>query len=303
MCWGDNMDIPQEYMRAVRLLAPELRRKSLLASTEILEGAEEIRLRVGQVPAAVVGDRELPLDEGYVVAPTDIQLTVEIATRASVHSYADSIRMGYVTAEGGCRLGLCGAAVMEGEKIGTLRRLSSVCIRIPREKRGCGDGVLPELIDEGGFGSTLIISPPGGGKTTLLRELVRLLSERGGRISLIDERSEVAGVFEGRPCFDVGPRTDILTAAPKTQAIGLMLRAMSPQIIAFDEITDPRDIEAADLASNCGVSLLATAHARCVEDLSARPMYRQLLERRVFRRAVTIENREGRRSYRVEELT
>lgn len=296
------MDVPQEYMRAVRLLAPELRRTGLMVSKDVFEGAEELRLRVGQAPSVVMGGKEMPLPEGRAVTPADIQMTVEIATRASVHAHADSIRMGYVTAEGGCRLGLCGTAVTDGDKITALRRLTSVCIRIPHEKIGCGESVLPLLAGERDFESTLIISPPGEGKTTLLRDITRLLSEQGQRISLVDERGEVAGVFEGAPCFDVGPRTDILTGAPKVQAIGLVLRAMSPQIIAFDEITDPKDVEAAERASNCGVGLLATAHAGNVEDLSARPLYRLLLERRVFRKAVTIKSEGGRRSYSVEDL-
>lgn len=297
-----KMEIPKEFARAAKLLTPELRRGALMAPPELMDNAEEIRLRVGQAPTAVVGGRELALIEGYQVSAAEIQLTVEIATRASLHTYADSMRLGFLTAEGGCRLGLCGTAVAENGRISALRRINSVCIRIPREKRGCGDGVLPALMEKGAFVSSIILSPPGGGKTTLLRELVRLLSESGERVSLVDERSEVAGVWEGKPCFDVGPRTDVLTAAPKVQAIGLMLRAMSPQIIAFDEITDPEDIRAAEMASNCGVELLATAHAGCVEDLSARPLYRELLARGVFRRAVTVENKGGIRAYRVEEL-
>jgi len=296
------MDVPKEFMRAAKLLPPELRKKCLTVSEEIMEGAEELRLRVGQVPTAVVGGEEVPLIENRIVTPTDIQLSVEIATRASAHTYADSIRRGFVTAEGGCRLGLCGAAVMDEGKISVIRRMSSACIRIPREKQGCADGVFPGLFSDKGFESTLIVSPPGEGKTTLLRELVRLLSLDGSRVSLIDERSEVAAVFEGTPFFDVGPRTDILTGAPKALGIDLMLRAMSPQILAFDEITSPEDTEAAELAANCGVRLLATAHGGGVADLSERPFYRHLLDRHIFHRAVTIENRRGKRSYSVEEL-
>ena len=128
------------------------------------------------------------------------------------------------------------------------------------------------------------------------------MSDGGARVSLADERSEVAGCFEGRPCFDVGKSTDVLTAAPKGEGVFLMLRAMSPQIIAFDEITTPADVEACDASANCGVRLLTTAHGASLTDLTDRPLYRRLLERRIFDRAVIIENRAGRRTYTVEEL-
>lgn len=291
----------QEFLRAARLLPPGLRAELLALSESVTEGAEEIRLRTGRAPTLVSYGKELEILPTHKVSASELQLVLEIATRASVHTYADSIRMGFVTAEGGCRVGICGTAVTDSDKIMTLRRLSSLCIRIPREKRGCADGVMKALKD-GDFASTLIISPPGGGKTTLLRELVRLLSDSGTRISLVDERGEVAGTFEGQPCFDVGMRTDVLTGAPKSDGIFLLLRAMAPQLIAFDEITSPNDIEAAETAANCGVSLLATAHAAGVMDLSERGLYRKLLDRRIFKKAIVIENINGKRQYTVEEL-
>ncbi len=291
----------QEFIRAVRLLPPCLRAEVLNLSDEYVGTAEEIRLRTGRAPTLVLAQGETEILPQHKITPSELQLVLEIATRASAHTYADSIKMGFVTAEGGCRLGLCGTSSTDDNKITGLRRLSSLCIRIPREKRGCADSVFSSLT-EGGFKSTIIVSPPGIGKTTLLRELVRLLSDGGTRISLVDERCEVAGTFEGQPCFDVGARTDVLTGAPKGEGIYLLLRAMAPQIIAFDEITSPADIEAAETASNCGVKLLATAHGAGISDLYERALYRKLLDRRIFERAVTIENLEGRRHYKVEEL-
>ena len=291
----------QEFIRAVRLLPPCLRTEVLNLPDNMTNSAEEIRLRIGRSPTLVLPNGEAEVLPLHKITASELQLVLEIATRASAHTYADSIRMGFVTAEGGCRLGLCGTAVTDENRITNLRRLSSLCIRIPREKRGCADGVLPGLT-EGGFKSTIIVSPPGTGKTTLLRELVRLISDSGKRISLVDERSEVAGTFEGQPCFDVGARTDVLTGATKSEGVFLMLRSMAPQILAFDEITSPLDIEAAETAANCGVSLLATAHGASITDLSERALYRKLLDRRIFSRAVIIENIEGKRRYTVEEL-
>lgn len=291
----------QEFIRAVRLLPSSLRLAALELPQNVTEKAEELRLRAGAAPSVVVGEKELEILPSHIIKPSDLQLVLEIATRASVHSYADSIRMGYVTAEGGCRLGLCGTAVTENGKISAMRRLSSICIRIPHEKKGCADGILAELMSNS-FESTIIISPPGGGKTTLLRELIRKLSESGKRISLVDERSEVAGSFEGQPCFDVGKFTDVLSGAPKSEGVFLLLRAMAPQIIAFDEITSPLDVDAVQMSANCGVKLLVTAHGSGIADLQSRAQYRRLLESGIFRRAVVITNTGGIRKYFVEDL-
>lgn len=291
----------EEFLRAARLLPPGLRCELLTLQEVVRDGAEELRLRAGRAPSVVVRGDELPVLPEHIVSGAELQMVLEIATRASVHNYADNIRAGFVTAAGGVRVGLCGSVASEAGQISALRRLSSVCIRIPREKRGCADGIFPALTD-GGFSSTLLLSPPGGGKTTLLRELVRRLSDSGARVALADERSEVAGTFEGVPGFDVGERTDVLTGAPKGEGVYLLLRSMAPQILAFDEITAPGDVEAASEAANCGVRLLATAHAADVGDLRERPLYRKLLDRRLFRRAVVIENDGGVRRYRVEAL-
>lgn len=291
----------EEFSRALRLLPTTLRSAVSDLPESVTGRAEELRLRAGRPIGVVVGDKEMSISQGVYITPAELQMVLEIATRASVHSYSESIRKGFVTADGGCRLGLCGMASCEGGKISGMRRLSSICIRIPHERRGCAEEIFPKLTASG-FGSTLIISPPGGGKTTLLRELIRLLSDGGARVALADERSEVAGCFEGRPCFDVGTSTDVLTAAPKSEGIFLLLRAMSPQIIAFDEITSPHDVEACEAAANCGVKLLATAHGASLEDLRQRPIYARLLERRIFDSAVIIENNAGVRAYSVKEL-
>lgn len=292
----------EEFLRAARLLPPGLRCEMLALPEAVQDGAEELRLRAGRAPSLVIRGDELPVLPEHIVSNAELQTVLEIATRASVHTYADNIRAGFVTAAGGVRVGLCGTVTTEDGRISALRRLSSVCVRIPREKRGCADGIFPALTD-GGFLSTLLVSPPGGGKTTLLRELVRRLSDGGARVALADERGEVAGSFEGVPGFDVGARTDVLTGAPKGEGVYLLLRSMAPQILAFDEITAPSDVDAASEVANCGVRLLATAHAAGLNDLRERPMYRKLLDRKLFARAVVIENQGGVRRYRTETLT
>lgn len=290
-----------EYGRALKLLPLALREIAMGAPDKLSASAEEIRLRMCRPLCVVAQGRETELGTSRSVQQNELQMVLEIATRASAHSYTDSIRRGFVTAQGGVRVGLCGEAITENGAVTGLRRVFSICIRIPRELRGIADAVFGGLT-AGSFESTILLAPPGGGKTTLLRELIRLLSDSGERISLIDERHEVSGFFEGRACFDLGAKTDVMTGAGKAEGVLMALRSMSPQTVAFDEITAPEDVRAAVYAANCGVSILTTAHAAGIDDLRRRPLYRPLLDGGVFRRAVVIDNRAGSRSYEVLEL-
>ena len=284
------------YERAASLLPGEWQRAALALPESDRRGAEEFRLRVGQRMTVLLpgGERTLGAPEITEAALRDV---LELATRASAHTAAEQLRGGCVTARGGCRVGFCGEAVTEGGRLRTLRALRSAAVRVPREARGCADGVFAAL---GGaqLGSTLLLSPPGGGKTTLARELVRLLSERGVRVAVADERGELALTPRS-----LGRCADVLSLAPKAQAAMLLLRAMNPQVIAMDEITAPEDLEAVELAAGCGVTVLATAHAVSVEGLRQRPLYQRLLALGVFRQAVVIRRLPtGERRLRVEAL-
>ena len=144
------------------------------------------------------------------------------------------------------------------------------------------------------------------GKTTLLRDLIRLLSDGSARpalrVGVADERGELAGMWNGVPQFDIGRQTDIMDGCPKSVGLLMLLRGMNPQVLSADEITAPEDIEALELASNCGVALVCTAHAAGLEDLRRRPLYRRLLDRGIFGRVVTIRLEEGARRYTVTPL-
>ena len=267
---------------------------------------EELRLRINQPVFLTLPEGERPLAQTRVMR-SDLEHVLDRATEYSRYAAAETIRRGYVTAAGGFRVGLCGTALPGAEGNEGLRDISSLSIRIPRVREGTALPVLPELLEDGGPVSTLILSPPGGGKTTLLRDLVRLLSQGSEfcpprRVALVDERGELAAVHRGRPQLDVGCHTDVMDACPKHLAVPMLLRAMSPHIIALDELALEQDVEAVCAAAGCGVTLLATIHAGTLEDLTARPVGRALLSCGVFRRAVLISGGGSDRVSRVERL-
>lgn len=278
------------------LLPPRMRRGA--PSPELIAGAEEFRLRCGRPPTALIGERERTLDAAPVTGE-ELRRVLDAATASSFHAVTEQLRRGFVSAGHGVRVGVCGTAARDGSGVRTLRELSSLAIRVPRQVAGAGAGLLPELMGE----SVLALSPPGGGKTTFLRELLRFASERGVRVGVADERGELAACFGGIPGFDLGPCADIVTGAPKAEAALMLLRAMNPQAVALDELSDPADAAAVTALAGCGVLVYASAHAGSVAELrKKRGVTAALLDAGVFTRAVVIENRGGVRSYRAEAL-
>ncbi len=291
------------YMSASALLPGGLRESFEALLRSEMAAAEEFRLRAGLLPSVL-----LPTGEKWLgvkpVTPKNLTDVLEIATDSSLHAASDSIKNGFVTGSGGHRIGICGTAIMKGGEMEGIRSVSSLALRISKEIKNCGLAAADMLTTGKSFLSALIVSPPGGGKTTLLRDVVRLLSNRGFRVSIADERGEIAAMQGGTPRLDVGARTDVLSNCPRDEAVIQLLRTMNPEIIAMDEITAPRDAKALESAFNCGVGLLATAHAADIGELKRRALYRELLREGVFKTAIVIERRNGERlcsCYRLED--
>ena len=294
------------YEEACELLPGRLRTAALAAGRREKAAAEELRLRLGRPVYLTLPEGERPLPETRV-ARSDLEQVLDRATEYSRYTASETLRHGYVTARGGFRVGVCGTALPSGACNEGVRDVSSLALRIPRVREGAARPVLPALLEEGRLLSALVLSPPGGGKTTLLRDLVRLVSQGEGlpepmRVALVDERGELAAVHRGQPQLEVGCHTDVLDGCPKALAVPMLLRAMTPQVIALDEVALPADVEAVRSAANCGVTLLATVHAASREDLMRRSVGRSLLECGVFRRMVLIRGRGTDRESRVEAL-
>lgn len=299
----------ERYRQASALLPLRWRRLAEALGAGEQEEAEEFRLRAGCPATVLLPEGEKPLDPGGgLVTAGELEQMCDRITEYSRYAASESMRQGFLTAQGGFRAGLCGTAVMQDGACVNLRDLSSITLRIQRQRVGVAEEVFSQTYGAAGrLTDVLLLSPPGAGKTTLLRDLIRLLS--GGRaplppqrVAVADERGEIAAMHHGVAQMDLGEHTDVLDGCPKALAVPILLRACSPQVIAVDEITAEEDLRCMIGASNCGVSLLATIHAADLEELRRKPLFRLVEEAQVFRYAVTICCSGGERTYRVEEL-
>ncbi len=256
------------------------------------EAIEEIRIRTGSPVILFAGGKEYCL-RGRYGRPLDSKLVQDIFNSVLDHSayaYQDELSKGYITIEGGHRVGVCGRVILERGQIKAMKDIFSLNLRRSREIIGVSDSLIPWLFDQKGrFLHTIIVSPPMCGKTTLLRDIIRNLSGLGFRIGVCDERSEIAGCYRGVPSFDIGHRTDVLDGCPKGEGMLMLIRGMSPQIIATDEIGKPEDIIGIESALCAGVGLLTTIHGKDREEL-LRSSISNLVVSGVFKRYVYLSN-------------
>lgn len=279
--------------------AGQLREAFLGCNGRVLAQAREIRIRQG-LPLVVRA-----LDGEFFIGPKGDVLTgpqgafipagrhvgdmLEKLSGYSLYAFDTEIKNGYITIAGGHRVGICGRVTVEDGRIKTMKHISGLTIRVAREVVGAADEVY-SIISEP-VRNCVFVSPPGCGKTTMLRDVVRRLSNDGFNVAVVDERSEIGGCHMGVAQKDLGPRTDVLDAAPKAAGMMLALRVLSPQVIAVDEIGGVEDAEAIGAAAQSGVAVLCSLHGRNIEDVRRRAALRPLLENKVFERYIFLSDK------------
>lgn len=270
------------------------------------ENAEEIRIRLNKPMYLRGGGKEYffnskgicDIDSAYIPKREDINGIMELISRFSVYAFQEEIKQGFIPLPKGVRVGICGKAIFENGQVKTIKNISGFNFRIPREVIGCSKDIIDFIAIPNIF-HTLIISPPCCGKTTLLRDIIRTLScgikgkFDGVNIGVADERSEIGGTFFGKEENDLGIRTDVIDGGRKENSIYMLLRAMSPRVIAFDEIGRPEEVKAVCDAVNSGVKVICTIHSENIDDLKTRYIFKKIKEKNIFQRYIVLSSRRG----------
>lgn len=295
----------------IRIFSREIR--ELLNRIDVDFGqVQEIRLRVQAPLLMVVNGREYFVTrdgrlgggekDRYIVTREQLQETMEYISRHSLYAFEEEVRQGFLTIQGGHRIGLAGRIVLDDRGVRTIKNISFLNVRLAHQIRGCADMVMPYLYAGrnrlGEVLHSLIISPPRCGKTTLLRDIIRQLSDgcarsQGVTVGVVDERSEIGACYQGIPQNDLGIRTDVLDCCPKAKGMMMLIRSMSPQVIAVDEIGGRDDLEAMEYVMNCGCKIVATVHGQSFEDVKRKPVLREMVEARVFERYIVLDHQGG----------
>ena len=281
--------------------------RNLLEKAELKqEYLQEIRLRINGPLLVVYRGEEYFLGakgglckdpgQAFRVCRRCLQETLEYLSGYSLYAYEEEVRQGYLTLQGGHRVGLAGKTILDGEKITSIRFISFINIRFSHQVKGCASVILPYIAQGSTVRHTLLISPPRCGKTTILRDLIRQISDGdekrpGHCVGVVDERSEIGGCHQGVPQNDVGIRTDVLDGCSKAEGMMMLIRSMSPEVIAVDEICSYEDIHAIESVIHCGCRLLATVHGSSIDDIKRKPLLNRLVKEKIFERYILLEGR------------
>lgn len=262
-------------------------------NSKLINEIQEIRMRTNKPILLRLREKDLILQ--YNISQSEILQILERLCENSIYAYKNQICEGFITVKGGHRVGLTGSCVIENGKITNIKYISSLNFRIAREILNCSTKVLREVIDieNKTIYNTIIVAPPGKGKTTILRDIIRRLSNgideinfKGKTCGVIDERGEIAAMYKGVPQNDIGIRTDIIENVDKYKGIHMLIRTMAPEIVACDEIGSKEDVEAIHYALFSGVRGIFTMHGRCVEDIKNNRQIYELIENREIQKVV-----------------
>ncbi len=287
----------------LRLLALDVRK--VFAKLDInFNKLYEIRLRVNKPIILAYENDEFfvtqnavltnVIEDAIYITKNEFKETMEYISNYSLYAFEEEIKQGFITVNGGHRVGICGKVVLNDKNIKTIKNISYINIRIAHEVIGCANEVIPYLRDKKLLKNTLIISPPGCGKTTLLRDIVRQMSNAKFTVGLVDERSEIAACYLGIAQNDVGIRTDILDCCPKTEGMLMLIRSMAPDLIAVDEIGKKEDADAIRYVINSGCAIFATIHGMDLADVIKKPHFGELISDKLFERYIILSNTIGR---------
>lgn len=258
---------------------------------DILNNLEEIRIKADSDIRILSKNQELvvALKEQAQVSGEDLDQILNNLLSYSYYAYEEELAKGYITIAGGHRVGVCGRVVLDNGHVSLMKDISSLNLRRSREITGIADHLLPKILNKQQLSNTLIVSPPKCGKTTLLRDIVRVLSYRGFKVGVCDERSEIAGSYLGKSSYDLGPRTDVLDGCPKAEGMIMLIRAMSPDVLVTDEIGKKEDCAAIESAICAGVNIITTIHGSTYQDIIESNIG-ALVSKGVFSRLVFLTN-------------